>query len=180
MREVFAFPEMSGYVSVKQAAKMLGVSERRVHQYIEAGRLQAYKPGRDILLPVEVVEQFKSNLVGRPRKKTSGWRGSSDNASLLITHIRVQVRTGKQTKFIERLHTIKREERHLFPGTVTRYISQDDTAPATVTIQLVWKSSEMPDETARQEALADFQEELADVLDWDTAQFRTEKVLIHT
>jgi len=180
MREVFAFPEMSGYVSVKQAAKMLGVSERRVHQYIEAGRLQAYKPGRDILLPVEVVEQFKSNLVGRPRKRTSGWRGSSDNASLLITYIRVQVRTGKQAKFMERLHTIKREERHLFPGTVTRYISQDDTSPTIVTIQLVWKTSEMPDEATRKQAFADFEAELADVLDWQTAQYRTEKVLIHT
>jgi hypothetical protein len=38
----------------------------------------------------------------------------------------------------------------------------------------------MPDEATRQEALADFQKELADVLDWDKAQFRTEKVLIHT
>lgn len=178
MREVFAFPEMSGYVSVKQAAKMLGVSERRVHQYIEAGRLQAYKPGRDILLPVEVVEQFKSNLVGRPRKKTLGWRGSSDNASLLITYIRVQVCSGKQAKFMERLHTIKREERHLFPGTVTRYISQDDTA--TVTIQLVWKTSEMPDEATRKQAFADFEAELADVLDWSTAQYRTERAIIHT
>lgn len=157
---------------------MLGVSERRVHQYIEAGRLQAYKPGRDILLPVEVVEQFKSNLVGRPRKKTLGWRGSSDNASLLITYIRVQVCSGKQAKFMERLHTIKREERHLFPGTVTRYISQDDTA--TVTIQLVWKTSEMPDEATRKQAFADFEAELADVLDWSTAQYRTERAIIHT
>jgi len=159
---------------------MLGVSERRVHQYIEAGRLQAYKPGRDLLLPVEVVEQFKSNLVGRPRKRTSSWRGSSDNASLLITYVRVQVRTGKQVKFIEKLHMIKREGRHLFPGTVTRYISQDNTSPATVTIQLVWKTSEMLDEAARKQAFADFEAELADVLDWSTAQSRSEKVLIHT
>ncbi len=83
-------------------------------------------------------------------------------------------------KLLEKLWAIKQEGRHLFPGTVTRYISLDDASPATVTIQLVWKNGEMPDEATRKQAFRDFEEELADVLDWETAEYRTEKVVIHT
>ena len=180
MKEEFPTSEPPGYLSVKQAAKILHVSERRVHQYVESGRLQAYQPGRDIMLPVEAVEQFRPRLTGRPRKKTPGWRGSPDISPLLITYIRVQIRAGQQTRLLKKLQTIKREGRHLFPGTVTRYISLDDASPATVTIQLVWKNGEMPDEPTRKQAFRDFEEELADVLDWETARYRTEKVGIHT
>ncbi len=180
MKEEFPIPEPPGYLSVKQAAKILHVSERRVHQYVEAGRLKAYQPGRDIMLPVEAVEQFRPRLTGRPRKKTPGWRGSLDTSPLLITYIRVQMRPGQQTKLLEKLQTIKREGRYFFPGTVARYVSLDDASPTTVTIQLVWKNGEMPDEATRKQAFRDFEEELADVLDWETAEYRTEKVVIHT
>ena len=180
MKEVFPTSEPPGYLSVKQAAKILHVSERRVHQYVEAGRLQAYQPGRDIMLPVEAVEQFRPKLTGRPRKKTPGWRGSLDTSPLLITYIGVQMRPGQQTKLLEKLQTIKREGQHLFPGTVARYVSLNDTSPTTVTIQLVWKNGEMPDEETRKQAFRDFEEELADVLDWETAEYRAEKAIIHT
>ena len=90
------------------------------------------------------------------------------------------MRPGQQTKLLEKLQTIKREGQHLFPGTVARYISMDDASPATVTIQLVWKNGEMPDEATRKQALRDFEEELADVLDWSTAEYRTERAIIHT
>ena len=180
MKEEFLVPDPPGYLSVKQAAKMLHVSERRVHQYVEAGRLPAYQPGREIMLPVEAVEQFKPKLTGRPRKKTPDWRGSPNTSPLLITYIRVQIRVGQEKKLIEKLQRIKREERHLLPGTVTRYISQSDASPASVTIQLVWKNGEMPDEAARKQNFEKFETELADVLDWETMEYRTEKAVIHT
>ena len=50
----------------------------------------------------------------------------------------------------------------------------------TVTISLIWKDIEMPDETTRQRELAAFKKELEDVLDWDTAIESTNKVIIHT
>jgi excisionase family DNA binding protein len=180
MKEEFPTSDPPGYLSVKQAAKILQVSERRVHQYIEAGRLPAYQPGRDMMLPVKAVEQFKPKLTGRPRQKTPGWRGSPDSTSLYITYIQVQIRSGQQAKLEEKLQAIKREGRHLFPGTVMRYISLGVDAPATVTIQLVWRSLDTPDEATRKKAIEDFETELADVLDWKTADYRTEKVAIHS
>jgi excisionase family DNA binding protein len=180
MKEEFSTSDPPGYLSVKQAAKILHVSERRVHQYIEAGRLPAYQPGRDMMLPIKEVEQFKPKLTGRPRQKTPGWRGSPDSTSLFITYIQVQIRPGRETELEEKLQAIKRGGRHLFPGTVMRYISLSGEPPPTATIQLVWRSLDTPDEATRKKAIEAFETELADVLDWKTAQYRTEKVAIHS
>ncbi len=38
----------------------------------------------------------------------------------------------------------------------------------------------MPDEAAREQALAAFKAELADVLDWETAQISTKEGIIYT
>jgi hypothetical protein len=61
-----------------------------------------------------------------------------------------------------------------------RYISLDDTSPPTITIQLVWKTSDTPNEKARQREMEAFKAELDDVLTWETAQYSTGKVIIHT
>jgi hypothetical protein len=38
----------------------------------------------------------------------------------------------------------------------------------------------MPDESTHKQALTAFQEELADELDWETAQYDTNEAIIHT
>ena len=57
---------------------------------------------------------------------------------------------------------------------------KEDIFPPTVSILLVWKDTEMPDEATRERYLAMFQEELADVLDWDTARMSTKEGIIYT
>ena len=42
-------PDLPGYVSTKEAAKMLGISERRIRFYIEAKRLPGGYPPLRIL-----------------------------------------------------------------------------------------------------------------------------------
>ncbi len=71
-------------------------------------------------------------------------------------------------------------QRHTFPGTIQRYILKDDASPAKVSIWLVWKDTEMPDEATRERDLKAFQAELADVPDWATAKISTkEGIYIH-
>ena len=180
MQQAFTLLDISSYISVEQAAKALGISKRALYRYVKAGRLPTIRVDHTTMLPIEAVEQFQPGFVGRPRKKTPAWRGSPKNLALLITYIRVQLRPGQQAKFVEKLETIKREERHLFPGTVTRYISQDTGSPATMTIQLVWKNGEMAYEAAREQAIEAFEAELADVLDWSTAQYSMERTILYT
>jgi NTP pyrophosphatase (non-canonical NTP hydrolase) len=78
------------------------------------------------------------------------------------------------------LKAIQKGDRHTFPGTVARYVVKGDAALTNAQILLIWKTTEMPDEATRRRDLAAFQEELADVLNWKTAQYNTNEVLIHT
>jgi NTP pyrophosphatase (non-canonical NTP hydrolase) len=45
---------------------------------------------------------------------------------------------------------------------------------------LLWKDTDMPDETKRQHDLEALQDELADVLDWENAHATTNETLLYT
>ena len=55
MADINDFPDVPGYVSIKHAANMLGITDKRVYRYIDIGRLPAYKSGVVFLLAVEDV-----------------------------------------------------------------------------------------------------------------------------
>lgn len=180
MAEYIELPEVPDYISTDQAARILGISKQRVYQYIEEKRLPAFRAGNVILLRKEAVEQFKPNITGRPRKKEPLWRVYQGGSTVLGTEIQVQVREGQQAQMIEKLRAMYAGQRHTFPGTIQRYILKDDASPATVSIWLVWKDTEMPDEATRERDLKAFQAELADVLDWATAKISTKEGIIYT
>lgn len=56
-------------MTVKQAAAALGVSPRRVHQYIAEGRIKAQKLGRDVFVRKSSVEALERKPLGRPPKE---------------------------------------------------------------------------------------------------------------
>ena len=172
-------PNLPGYVSVKEAADLLGISDKRVYYYVTTGRLSAQRVGNTLVLPLEKVKQFKPGSSGR-RIKISPWRSYKGHSTLLITEIRAQIRIGQHDRLIGKLQAIEQEHVHLFPGTVARYVSQDDSSCTAAHILLMWKDTEMPDELARLNDMTAFQDALADVLDWETATFHCFKVLLHT
>jgi excisionase family DNA binding protein len=57
-------------LTVKQTAATLGVSPRRILQYIAAGRLEARKHGRDWDISPLAVSRFARRLPGRPKEQT--------------------------------------------------------------------------------------------------------------
>ncbi len=169
-----------GYVSIKEAAEMLGLSPSRVYEYVEDGRLSSVRAAHVILIPLEEVKNFKPNIAGRPRKSVLRWRISPENNTLRSTSITVQIRADHQAELMNKLEEIRRGNGHLFPGTVARFVIRSETFPDQVEISLIWRSTAMLDEMGRKKALADFQQTLADVLDWDTAQYNEGTVLLHT
>ena len=179
MADVTRFSDLADYVSVKEAAEILGISTKRVYRYIEAKRLPAYKPARDYLLPREAVKQFKLKNAGRPREKIPPWR-IYQTGTLLITDIQVRVHAGQQQKLLEKLEAIRSDMRHMFPGTIGRYVIKTDTSLTSVKIWLIWKDNEMPDEATREKAFEEFRSEFADVLDWGTAQSSTGEAILYT
>lgn len=174
-----SLPDLPGYVTAKQAAKMLGLSDRRIYQLIEAGRLPVVKAGEHILLSVEAIEQFNPRLTGRPREKTPAWRFARRGGTLRTLSIQVQIRADQQDRLQLKLWRIKQEAMHTFPGTTTRLIMKDDTTPPTITIILVWDPAALPEDLF-QIALRDMEEDLADVLDWQTAIRKTGRLMIGT
>jgi excisionase family DNA binding protein len=180
MTEYVELPEVPEYISTEQAARLLGTSKQRVYQYIAEKRLPAFRAGNTILLRREAVEQFKPNITGRPRKKEPQWRIYRGGSAVLGTEIHVQVHPGQMQRLVEKLRAIYQGQRHIFPGTIQRYIFKDNNLLATVSIWLIWKDTEMPDEATRESNFAAFKAELTDVLDWETAQISTKEGIIYT
>ena len=175
-----SLPNMPGYVSIKDAAKILKISANRVYAYVEEGRLSGVKAAHVIMIPLEEVKNFKPNISGRPRTSIPRWRISPADNTLLRTVITVNVRVGQQEKLFEEFEAIRKSEQFLFPGTVIRYIVGEEKMPHNIEIVLIWRSSVMPDKTVRERELTAFREALADVVDWDTAQYKDDVVYMHT
>lgn len=179
MRESLDLPNIPEYVSIKDAAKILGVSDKRVYAYIEDGRLPAVRAAHVIMIPVEEVKKFKPKISGRPRKNTPPWHSPPSDNKLLTTSIFVHIQPDQQKMLRRKLEEIKRAGEHIFPGTVARYIIGSKIHPGAVEILLVWRGNVMPDEATREQVLNEFRQASDDVLDWSSAQYDKGEVLIH-
>ncbi|HEX6110027.1 MAG TPA: helix-turn-helix domain-containing protein, partial [Ktedonobacteraceae bacterium] len=157
------------FVTTSEAAEVLGVSYYTVYEYIREKRLVAEMVGGIYMIPKKAVQEFKAKPTGRTRTRPPLWRKYRAGARVRGMDIRVRISAGQQNRLIERLNTILEAQRHLFPGTMQRYVFEEDTEPKHVIISLIWKDTEMPDESAIQQELKPLQAELADVLDWNTA-----------
>ncbi|QBD78681.1 DNA-binding protein [Ktedonosporobacter rubrisoli] len=178
--EDWEIPEMPGFISTQQAANILGVTQQRIHQYITEQRLEAYRAGSIILVSEQSVREFKPHLTGRPRKRKVSWRVYRGESLVLATEIEVRVRPGQQTRLAEKLQSIRQAERHIFTGSIARYILEDSATSDLVSIWLVWKDSELPEPAQQERELAAFRAELDDVLDWQTARYQHKKGLLYT
>ncbi len=132
------------------------------------------------MIPLEAVEAFNPHLSGRPRTSVPVWRISPEENAVLATSIFVQVRANQSSELIRRLEEVRREKQHLFPGTLARYMIEKQGHPKRIEILLVWPDTAMPDESTYNQWLDEFNQALSDVLDWETAQYDTRRVIMHT
>jgi excisionase family DNA binding protein len=180
MNDSVNFPPIPGYVSVKEAAEMLGLSPRTVYDYIEEGRLPSARLADVIAISREEIMKFKREPSGRPRKNTPLWHISSGDNTQFMSIISVQLRAGQRDVLQQKLEVFRKKKQHLFPGTVMRYIAASSDSFERVLLLLVWRGTVIPDETTREAALEDFRHSLDDVLDWSTARHEYGQVLMHT
>ncbi len=180
MNEYAGRPNLPGYVSIKEAAKLLGVSDKRVYEYVDEGRLPSTWAADVIMIPLAEVKEFKRRSSGRPRKSIPSWHVSSGDNTQFVTSIAVQIRPGQQHALIQRLEEIRRSGQHTFPGTIGRFVIESESVPGQVEILLVWRNAVMPDEIEREQALAAFRQTMLDVLDWTSAKYNHGKMLMHT
>ena len=96
MRNENERPTIPGYVTIKDAAKILGVSANRVYTYVEEGRLPSAQAAHVIMIPLEALKDFKSQLSGRPRTTIPIWRISPEENAVLTTTIVVRIRPSQR------------------------------------------------------------------------------------
>ena len=168
------------FLSTAEAAKQLGVSYYTVYEYIREKRLVAEMIGGSYIIPRQAVDEFKAKPTGRTRANPPPWRIYRAGAQVRSLDIHVQVKAGQRERLIERFNRIGEAQKHLFRGTMQRYIFEDEADPTRIIISLIWKDTELPDENLLQEELAIFQHELTDLLDWSTARYTKKRAIIHT
>lgn len=173
-------PVRREYLSTAEAAKQLGVSYYTVYEYIREKRLVAEMVGGSYIIPRHAVDEFKAKPTGRTRVNPPPWRVYRAGAHVYSLDIEVRVKADKLERLIERLSRIREAQKHLFRGTMQRYIFEDEADPNRIIITLIWKDTELPDESLLQEELATFQNELADLLDWSTARYTKKRAILHT
>ncbi len=169
-----------GHISAAEAAEMLGISYERVLQLIRGKRFTYIKVSKMYMIPTGEVEEFKKNPPGRVRKSATPWHVYNGRITVTALQISIRLRAGQQERFEQRVQQLHAKQQHTFKGSMIRLVWQQAEAPEQVTIVLVWKSNEMPSEETRQQELASFQHDFADLLDWDTAQVKHERVLLTT
>lgn len=160
-------PDLSAYVSVSEAARLIGCTNKRVYQYIEEGRISAQRISRRMLvLRRDEVQQFQPGPSGQRRAKAPPWRTYRSRGKLFVTTIDVPLLPGKRKEIKERLAAAGAEQRHTFTRNVWRMVILRSES---LRIEIVWKNTEIPDEATRQQDLRAFQQDFADVLDWGAA-----------
>lgn len=180
MEDSEQFLRIPGYVSVKDAAKILGLSPRTVYDYVEEGRLPSARLADVIAISVEDLAQFKREPSGRPRKNTPLWRISSGDNEQFLLLILAQLRAGQHDVLMQKLEEMRKSKHHVFPGTVMRYVAESTRDDEWVIIVLVWRGTILPDEAKREEELEAFRRALDGMVDWATAEYRSGSVLMHT
>lgn len=157
------------YISVREAAQIMGVSARSVYGYIQRGKLANLRVGTFVRVSATSARTYQRSVVGRPRCYVPIWRTPvARNLQYLLT-ITVRVRQGQQERLGPRLEEIRASKKHLLPGTVARSIVHDEANPEVVHMVFVWRRLLMPPDAERDAAIAALQADLADILDWETA-----------
>lgn len=171
--------QVSEYLSVKEAALLLGVSERTIYGYIETGKMPASRIGSMTVIETERVRTYQRHAPGRLRTRTPRWHIPPDSNQLFLTYVTVRLRPGQNEHLVEKLLEIRALDRHLFPGTATRYIARNQHDPEELQIVLFWRGALRPPEDQRQEALAALATDLAELVEWEQAIVQERDVLLH-
>lgn len=168
-----------GYLSVREAARIMGVSERSVYGYIEAGKLPGARIGNIIVVIADYVYTYERRAPGRTRTTIPRWHIPPQKNLQYLTTITVRMRPGCDELLESKLVKMRTENEHRLPGTAARYIVRNQSDPDEIDILLIWRSVIMPPAEQREAALAALCAYLEEVLDWQTATTKEGQVLLH-
>src|SRR5258708_2596333 len=156
----------SAWLSVREAARVLGVSERSVYDYLTRGKLSKVRVEGLMMLQQSEVLAFERGARRRPREEAPFWHLPPEKNLLSITTITVQARSGCDELLEARLAEFRTESKHYLAGTSARYIGRNLEKLAEVVIVLLWRGVGLPSQEQRETALAALRADLAEVCNW--------------
>ncbi len=146
----------SEYLSVQEAASILGVSARSVYGYIVKGQLPATRIGEHILVNAQDVSAFKRNAPGRARSLVPIWHVPPELNPLSVTIIRVRVRPGCDALLDAKLCEFHTMRKHCLAGTSARCIGRSQGDPSQLEILLFWRRASVPSDQVQKASLSAF------------------------
>jgi excisionase family DNA binding protein len=173
--------DLDKFVTVQEAAKLLGISETNVHRHIQNDHIKATMLGGRYIILREDVLNFKRGLSGRPRTSVPKWRFSLEGNAQIGTSVEADLLEGvTRQDFVQALEQVKSSGNYLFEGTIARYVMSDKETPRRVQFLLIWRETVMPSEEEIEQELAALRATLTHVLAWETARSSTQLIWMHT
>jgi hypothetical protein len=167
------------YISVREAARILGVSERSVYGYLAQGKLsKKYIDERITLVEAEVLA-FERRAPGRTRKSPPLWHLPPGQNPLFLTTIMVSLLPGCDALLEEKLTEFRAQGKHEITGTCARSISRSLHFPDRLTILLFWYDESRPSDEQREQEIAALGADLALVCAWEAALIIEAQSFIH-
>jgi excisionase family DNA binding protein len=167
------------YLTVQEAASMLGVSARSVYGYISKGKLPVMRVEERILVKAQDVAAFELTPAGRQRERAPFWHVPPELNHLSVTMMKVRVRPGCDALLEDKLAEFQTERKHCLVGTSARYIGRSQCDASQIDILLFWRKATMPSEQDQKASLCAFYADLDDVVEWETAVVEEIDVLLH-
>src|SRR5579884_2956053 len=91
-------PAVPGFVTVREAAKIINVSRTRMYEFVDEGRFPLHKAGSTYLIALADLENFRPNPTGRLRKSPPKWRAYRGGGKLFATEMQVKIRSGQRER----------------------------------------------------------------------------------
>jgi excisionase family DNA binding protein len=167
------------YLTVQEAASLLGVSSRSVYGYISKGQLPATRLEGRMLVKAQDVEAFELTPAGRQRERAPFWHVPPELNHLSVTMMKVRVRPGCDALLDQKLAEFRSSQKHRIAGTSARYIGRSQCDPGQIEILLFWRRAMKTPDQVQKASLSAFYADLDDVVEWETAVVEEIQVLLH-
>ena len=128
-------PRKAAYLSARQAARRLGVSDKTVRHWVRTGRLPGEESAQGFRIPLDGVERLSAELAAEGRARSAEVADTPhlhDLVRQLQEHVAdLRTQLDARTREVSELHTLLAQAQRALPTSTERPLERDsDAAPA--------------------------------------------------
>lgn len=177
VRGAITLPQNKDFVSVREAAQLLGSSERYIYSSLRSGKSAGEKIGQTIVIRRKALTRYQHPAARQQHARSPMWRTPAIGNPEDVLRIEVRLHPGKASLLEAKLKEIQKERKHLTPGCIASYFSRLVNEPEEIHILLVWQQQLMPSTEELHILLENLR---ADLCDWENATHFRGQVILNT